>query len=203
MPQKNKKPLCYHFKMSLFAWGVPILKAKCRGRGNAPYNWENMLFFGSSLFPICNSPIISYTNPLLPWNATDKNTLPKAFYNQIHQISYQNYSYFAFIYHENQGTSSKNEKSTWCIEYYVTQENTVPQASISDRILFSTAKACIFSRTSFKMILFLLSLQNQVSVAIPLSDSLLWWQVVWSNVVSSLSLPPSAKTLSNSCRISL
>lgn len=75
--------------------------------------------------------------------------MPKAFYNQIRQISYQNYSYFAFIYHENQGTSSKNEKSTWCIEYYVTQENTVPPASISDRILFSTAKACIFLQNIF------------------------------------------------------
>ena len=79
----------------------------------------------------------------------------------------------------------------------------MPPASTSDRNLFSTAKACIFSRTSFKMILFLLSLQNQVSVAIPLSDSLLWWQVVWSHVVSSLSLPPSAKTLSNSFRANL
>lgn len=50
-------------------------------------------------------------------------------------------------------------------------------ASINDSILFSTAAACVFSETSFKIILFLFSLQNQVSIAITLSDSTLLWQV--------------------------
>lgn len=81
--------------MSLIVPGITISKGKM-WKKKASYNRQNVLLFG--FYPLLlTSHILLHSPSEMQQALQSKNTLPKAFYNQIHRIPCQNYPYFTFI----------------------------------------------------------------------------------------------------------